>query len=407
MLGVWNSIMKIPMLAALALSIPSTAQTFVVDDTPGVGADFRSIAAAIGSIPPGAVLDVRPGTYSGFRITQDVRIVGSSAADVEVTSPVEIDAIATSQPIVLSRLQLSRGIAVTDVAAPVILDNLTLTFGSSQVSQALELSNATDVRAARVEGAVVRVTDSRLQAGNCEFFGSNSVLNDFSEPGLEVQGTSLVHLDQCSLTGADGLDCPYVGFCTPLPNSAGSGGHGAIVGPHAVLRAVRCTLRGGHAGMDDVCGCLFYFAERGSALRVEGRAELWATDLFTGAAPDNYVLEPGGAATEATPYPSLQASNTTASASAPITLTYSADPGSSRRLIAGRLPVLVDVPGLTIGRLVTINRLGSLGASTQTKQSLSFPQPPWSVGTVFYGQVSRTASDGLTELSNSIAIVAR
>ena len=398
--------MKVRILAAVTLSIPATAQTYIVDDTPGAGVDFRSIAAAISSVPPGAVLDVRPGTYTGFKLTQDVKIVGSDAAEVEVTSLVEISTIATDQPIVLSRLQLSRGVVVTDVTAPLILDNLNLVFGSSQMSQALVLNSATDVRAARVEGAVARVTDSRLQAGDCEFFGSKSVLGDISEAGLEVQGTSLVHLDHCSVTGADGMSCPFTGFCTPQSISAGSGGHGALVGPHAALRAVRCSLRGGRAGLDDACGCLFYFAERGSSLRVEGRAELWATELFSGSAVDGYVVEPGGAVTEATPYPSLQASSTTAS-SASITLTYSAAPDSSRRLITGRLPVLEGLPGLTIGRLVTVNQLASLGASPLTTQSFSFLQPPWPVGTVFYGQVSRTSSTGLTELSNSIAVVAR
>lgn len=192
--------------------------------------------------------------------------------------------------------------------------------------------------------------------------------------------------------------------------SAGSGGHGVELGPHATLRAVRSDLVAGWYGVDDMCACQFFLATVGSPLVIEGRAELWGnrTDLGSvgaGFSPP-YVVLAGGSADETVPYPSLTATNAGPNQSS-VTLAFDAEPGSSRRMIVGRQPVLAPIPGLTIGRLVTVNRLASLGKSATESGQVTFPQPPWSLGVVFHAQVSRTLPSGATELSNSISIVAR
>lgn len=385
----------------------ASAQTFVVDDTPGTGADFSSIVAALASVPAGAVLDVQPGSYAGFTVGQDVKIIGTRASEVEITSEVMVSQVLSHEPVVLSRMRLTRGLIARDVATSLILDNLDCSVGTFEVARPLVVENAQDVRMAKVTRSTLKLTDSRLQASECSFFGTASASDGLpSEPAAEIFGTSLVHMDHCTLLGASGQSCPTTGFCTPQQSSAGSGGPGAVVGPHAVLRAVRSTIQGGWPGLDDACGCLFYWATPGEALIIQGRAELWENEFLSASNTTSYALEPGGSVTASTPYPSLTGSNASP-LQPPITLAYTAEPQSSRRLIVGRATELTAIPGLTIGRLVTVNRVASLGASIAAEESVTFPQPPWALGTLLHAQVSRTRAGGDTELSNSVTIVAR
>ncbi|MFT5733482.1 MAG: hypothetical protein ACJAZN_002372 [Planctomycetota bacterium] len=398
------------LLAGLA-SVSAAAQTFIIDDTPGPGIDFPSIQAALAVVPSGSVLDVRQGLYNGFVLDRHMTIIGASPAAVRVTSSIEINGLGIGATTVLSRLSIEEDLEVIDVGSTVILDNLVFTSPLGQQRGDLDVQNSSDVRMARVQFSSLIVADSRVQASQSYFAGND--LNPYparGESGVRIEGTSLVHLDHCTAVGAEGFPCEDPGGCFMQQVSAGSGGHGVEVGPHATLRAVRSDLVAGWYGTDNACACQFFLALNGDPLVVEGRAELWGnrTDLGSAGAGYSpaYVVLPGGSLSDSVPYPSLMATNAGPNQTS-ITLAFDAEPGSSRRLIVGRQPILALIPGLTIGRLVTVNRLASLGESTQEAGQVSFPQPPWALGVVFHAQVSRTLPSGATELSNSVSIVAR
>ncbi|QDV08965.1 hypothetical protein Poly30_45210 [Planctomycetes bacterium Poly30] len=398
------------LLAGLA-SVPAAAQTFIIDDTPGAGVDFPSIQAALAVVPSGSVLDVRAGSYDGFLLDRHMTIIGESPGSVRVTSLVEIHGLGIGATTVLSRLTLENDVDVFDVGPTVLLDNLVFSWPAGTWAGDLTVQNSSDVRMARVQFPTLVVTDSRVQASASYFAGRDR--NPYpgrGESGVRIEGAFLVHLDHCVAVGAEGDPCYDPGGCFMQQISAGSGGHGVEVGPHATLRAVRSNLVAGWYGTDDACACQFFLAVSGDPLVVEGRAELWDNQTDLGSPGSNYspsyVVHPGGSADESVPYPSLSATNAGPQQTS-ITLAFDAEPGSSRRMIVGRQPVLAPIPGLTIGRLVTTHRLASLGESIQGSEQLSFPQPPWSLGVVFHAQVSRTMASGATELSNSISIVAR
>ncbi len=390
-------------LLTLSLSgAAASAQTFVVDDTSGPGVDFDSIVSALQAVPSGAILDVREGVYDGFTVQREVTIVGQPTG-VFVTSPVVVSGGSIDGVVVLSRFELQGGFSVADSANTLVLDNLRFT-GSSGPNVDAELSvlRSTDVRLARVLGPRVVISDSRVQASECEFIAVRvGDPNGFA--AVLIEGTSLVHLDHCVATGSRGEDCPSSGGCLPSNAYGGGGGPGVDVQPHAVLRAVRCTLVGGFSGADG-CECFLPPLGPGPSVRVWGRAELWANVDQNGQPSYNEVVA-GGAISTTAPLPSLRANNAGQPGQA-IEFDHASAPGSSRRILVGRAPVNSPIPGATIGRLVSLNRVASLGASPVEVGTLSFPQPTWSKGLVFYAQISQTLGSGVTEMSNSVAIVA-
>lgn len=97
----------IPGLLALA-SVP--AQTFVVDASNGPGTNFTQIAAAVASVPDGAVLLVRTGHYASFAIAgKSLTILGGTGVTFGETfsGSITIDALAPGQRVVVHGLQSS------------------------------------------------------------------------------------------------------------------------------------------------------------------------------------------------------------------------------------------------------------------------------------------------------------
>lgn len=88
------------------------AQTFVVDANNGPGTNFTSIAAAVATVPDGAVLDVRPGTYSTFTIAgKSVAVIGGPGVWIyDLVGQVRVTALQTGQTVVLRGLEVAQGI---------------------------------------------------------------------------------------------------------------------------------------------------------------------------------------------------------------------------------------------------------------------------------------------------------
>lgn len=115
-------------LAALLLT--SRAQTFVVDQGNGPGTNFTSLAAAAASVPDGAVLLVRPGSYGGFTIAQKGLVVLADPG-VQVAGTIAVSRTAPHQGFVLRGVSWSLppggGLRLFSCAGPVVLEALTNT----------------------------------------------------------------------------------------------------------------------------------------------------------------------------------------------------------------------------------------------------------------------------------------
>lgn len=101
----------------LAAAVP--AQVFVVDAAGGAGAHFTSIATAANTVPDGAVLDVRPGTYAGFTITgKSLSVIcdnGVRVVDLG-TPPIWILSIPAGKTVLLHNLQFAHISVVGSIA---------------------------------------------------------------------------------------------------------------------------------------------------------------------------------------------------------------------------------------------------------------------------------------------------
>ncbi|QDV09336.1 hypothetical protein Poly30_48940 [Planctomycetes bacterium Poly30] len=90
-----------------------------------------------------------------------------------------------------------------------------------------------------------------------------------------------------------------------------------------------------------------------------------------------------------------------------VDLVAGAEIGSSVRILNGRFPVMVSVPGTTIPRLVDLGRIGSLGGVPASGEiRITLPIPNWPRGTVLFMQTSRTNGSG-TDFANSGTMLVR
>lgn len=124
-------------LASLLFAGVLSAQTFVVDANGGPGASFTSLAVACATVPSGAVLDVRPGSYDPFVVSgKALTILGQPG--VVVVGPwfgltsVVIQNTASAQTVVLRDLTLRSSFGgplrldCTGCAGPVLLTDIAL-----------------------------------------------------------------------------------------------------------------------------------------------------------------------------------------------------------------------------------------------------------------------------------------
>jgi hypothetical protein len=92
-------------LATLCLG--ARADTIVVDQSNGAGADFVDLPQAIASASHNDLLLVRSGSYSGFTTAKGIRILGLES-NVEVSGPCVIQNLHSSRKFVLRNPQLRR-----------------------------------------------------------------------------------------------------------------------------------------------------------------------------------------------------------------------------------------------------------------------------------------------------------
>jgi hypothetical protein len=383
--GLWAALLTGPLLAQT---------TLVVDDDPGPGVDYSNVQDALGAASPGDTIDVRPGLYPGFFLNVPVTVIGSESPRPRIAGQVTVFGPALTGRVTLSRLRIDGVVYATDCEETVLLDQLST--GSCVAVR------SSDLRLARVVADGLDLLDTRCQVSGA------TITSPLSEPGAVARGQSFLHMDQTSVRGRGGANCQSAS-CLFTATSAGDGMSGLVVGPQAAARLVRCEIRGGEGGVN-ICGCSFDGLP-GASLDAQGRVEAWDTLLTVGlfGQPDEGIsLGATGSLDESKPFPSLLETNS-ALAGGPASWTLMAEPGASCRLIFGRAPVLAPTSGTGLDRLVTLDRVASLGAMPASGElPVNFgTAAAWPAGTTLYLQVSRTLPGGETEFSNSLAIVVR
>ncbi|HLQ36912.1 MAG TPA: hypothetical protein VK348_03860 [Planctomycetota bacterium] len=83
-------------------------QVFIVDIHNGPGTSFTSISAAVAAVPPGAILEVRPGSYVET-VTIDAKALailgaGNSGANIVAVSDIRVQNTQASQPVTVHGL---------------------------------------------------------------------------------------------------------------------------------------------------------------------------------------------------------------------------------------------------------------------------------------------------------------
>lgn len=216
-------------LAAVALALTSQltfASTWVVDDDPGVGVDFATIAEAMTVAAPGDVVLVRAGTYGGFTINTPITVLGEGRTAVTVTGLIQIQNLPIDSRTVISGMTniSSFVLRAQSCAGRLVVENV-----NGPSGQVL-IQNCADVRLSK-----------------CDIHGRNG--SNSSNPSSPfIDGTSAIVVEQSfaeivdsNLVGGDGGDCV---FCQ---EDGGSGGHGVVV-TSGEAHVSRTSMRGGNGG---------------------------------------------------------------------------------------------------------------------------------------------------------------
>ena len=395
-----------------ALAACARATTWVVDDDGGPGVDFTDLPAAVLAAQGGDVLLVRPGIYSGFTLDEPLAILGEAGAVVAGRAVVRD---VGSYRAVLASLSIG-GLDVTDCAAPVLLDGLTVQ-GPQPTSR---ISGSADVR---IRHATIGV-------------------GGYSANGLEI-ASSRVEIVQSLVRGANGKS-------DPGPFIDGGDGGDGILSTASELHLSATTVRAGHGG-DATTGYvpMMHGGDGGTGVHVTG-GELLVTgtsadgifggDNGTGefcsldgtAGPGIEVaggtvarvsgeLVQGGAIAcggNASPYsgtielPPIADPSLSLDASVPpggqVVFHLRGQPGASARLRLGRTASVVDVVGVFEDQLTVPLRvidLGPIPASGLVDHPFTIPAnaPP---GFLLVAQGSVVGGDG-TRLSQSVPMPVR
>ncbi len=122
---------------ALLFAAVAPAQVFIVDAAGGPGSSFTSISAAVASVPNGAVLQVRTGTYAPFAINgKGLTILGLGGVEISgapfAAVSISIAGTTPTQPVVLRDLHMRvpfggfHRLFCTNCQGPVLLQRVSM-----------------------------------------------------------------------------------------------------------------------------------------------------------------------------------------------------------------------------------------------------------------------------------------
>jgi serine/threonine protein kinase len=257
------------------------AASYVVDQQPGTGADFRSIGAAVAAAAPGSQIRIRPGTYrEALLLTQAVELVaegtlGQVVIESHNRHAVVIngdgvslrhlvlcavsDSAGSTSDIAVSALVVSRGrLEAENCSFECSSENCVAVFGSSALPRfrGCQISGARSVglsatHDARVVAEDCRIAASGLAAAMCSNGGQLRLercrLSTGKRYGALVYVEGLATLNNCEISGngEDGVALKNGGradleSCAVRQN----GGYAVLVQPGCRASVANCDLRG-------------------------------------------------------------------------------------------------------------------------------------------------------------------
>lgn len=176
-------------IAGLCCASLLRAQSFVVDAANGPGTDFTSIAAAVQTVPDGAVLRIRAGAYAPFAIAgKGLRLLAE--ANVRVLQPlfgvgITISSLAANQTVVLHGLRVA---SANNTPAPV-----SLTCSNAQGAIVLDglIPGQGGILALRATGCDRLFVRGGVGWRTMEFANSHAVVENCSVSGIGWVAVSL------------------------------------------------------------------------------------------------------------------------------------------------------------------------------------------------------------------------
>ncbi|TAJ17530.1 MAG: hypothetical protein EPO68_09370 [Planctomycetota bacterium] len=236
-------------ILATFLLLPSGSPLLTVDDTPGSGAMYATIQAAVDAAPDGATIRIASGTYAAFSVTgKGLALVGDNGALVNVAGTVSVQSLAADQEFMLRRLSIvgvgTQALQIAQAAGRVWIEECevktAIPAGQYQHGKtAVELNACADVRVSRsaIQGA----------HGSSEAFSGSGPAKS-GGIGIHAYGSTLRVYDSSVRGGSGGSAVPY-GYL-----NAGQGAD-AILLDGSRVTAWGTQLYGGHGGYSDYCYC--------------------------------------------------------------------------------------------------------------------------------------------------------
>lgn len=374
-------------LVGFCATVPG--QTYVVDAQGG--GSFTDLPAAIAAVPNGAVLLVRPGTYSAFSVANtSLTILGDDPSTVLVTmgtTNLVVGPTSTSDRVVIQNLHLkaqpigTATLLVKDAVGPVVLDHVT--YETAQPSllgfdQRVQVERSTNVhlfsctlQPTTNQGngfGKIDVTDSAIELRGCTATGnpSSPSSSTTSNPGLWLRHSVAFSVESTFVGGgggtATGCGLPSLGPSRGAP--------GVRIDAASAFHSVRDTVTGGAGGSGIACrpaGAQGGDAVQidASSLRVVGSALVPGAGGYTGGRPGTQIVATGGAIVDFPVVPSLVATlRGMPLPGQPITLSLAARAGDTAILLLAYEHVLVPLPPLVTTGAVLVAPTLTIGPFT-------------------------------------------
>jgi hypothetical protein len=191
--------MLVRILLSVAFVSTASSQTFIVDAANGPGTNFTDIATATATVPDGAVLLVRAGSYPSFNIAnKGLAVLGASGVSVAGRPPITITGTSVQQRIELRGLQIDDGeLSLNSCQGAVLLYNCTVG-GLSNIGT-LRASTCQQVHADGCAfGTPGQGPPAVVLVGSSAAFRNCSAMSVLSPP-CDVQSSSL-QLTDCNAT---------------------------------------------------------------------------------------------------------------------------------------------------------------------------------------------------------------
>tara|TARA_R110002072_G_scaffold174303_7_gene329574 strand:- start:18551 stop:19681 length:1131 start_codon:yes stop_codon:yes gene_type:complete len=160
----------------------------------GTNPNHPDLPQAIAAAAPGSIVEVRPGTYTGFTCQKALRIVMSGATVLPPAGAnytINLQNIVGADPFVIKGMSTLIGpgalgaMRISNVMAPIIIEKVTMVGGPQQT--ALEVFNTGSVHLARL----ILLGYPALQAQFCNLISNENLFGNAVGPGAIISDASM------------------------------------------------------------------------------------------------------------------------------------------------------------------------------------------------------------------------